>query len=118
VLPDTTHLLYFCSFDDDPTDGQPAERMLIAQQPVTKTDFDPGAYYTPPVPVETICWAQAVDANGNRGRLITTCTSYQLCPSEDYTMTAPTIISVTTQSGGDYGWTARLQWDIEDDLPR
>jgi plastocyanin len=115
---DTQYSLLYCSFDDDPMDGAEAEMMMIAEVPSTTTYFDPAAYYTAPVPTDITCWLQPVDANGNRGQLTPLNLPFDICQTNiAYTLTAPTIVSVTTQEGGVHGWTARIQWDIEEDLP-
>ncbi len=118
--PDTEYSLLYCSFDDDPRDGKEAEKILIMEVPSTTTHFNPATYYTAPVPVDTKCWLQPVDANGNRGVLTPLLTiPIDICQTNvAYTLTAPAIISITTEDGGDYDWTAVIQWDIEEDLPR
>ncbi|HFD40055.1 MAG TPA: DNRLRE domain-containing protein, partial [Anaerolineae bacterium] len=118
--PDTDYSLLYCSFDDDPGDGQEPEKVLIAEVPSTTVHFDLASFYTAPVPVDTRCWLQPLDAHGNAGDLtLLTQSPVDICQSSVvYTLTAPVILSLTTQAGGVYSWTAAVSWDMADDLPR
>jgi hypothetical protein len=42
--PDTTYSLFYCRFDEDPTDGYDPPRVLISEIPSTTTTFDVSAY--------------------------------------------------------------------------
>ena len=117
--PDTVYSLLFCRFDEDPTDAVVPPMVFIAEVPRTTPIFDVSDYYSASVPVSVTCWAQPVDANGNRGGLTVVDQAVTLCPSSSaYTLTTPTLDAITTEQGGTYGWTAILNWTVDAVLPQ
>ncbi len=116
--PDTTYSLFYCRFDEDPTDGDIPPRILITEIPSTTTSFDVSAYYSTSLPISMTCWAQPVDANGNRGNLVEVDRAVTVCPNQAYTLTTPTLDTILTEQGGTYGWTAVLSWTVDAPFPQ
>jgi plastocyanin len=116
--PDTTYSLFYYRFDEDPTDGDVPPRILITEIPSTTTSFDVSAYYSTSLPISVTCWAQPVDANGNRGNLVEVDRAVTVCPNQTYTLTTPTLDTLLTEQGGTYGWTAVLSWTVDAALPQ
>ncbi|MHB1318756.1 MAG: DNRLRE domain-containing protein, partial [Anaerolineae bacterium] len=116
---DTIYSLFFCRFDEDPTDAVVPPMVFIAEVPRATPIFDVSGYYSASVPVSVTCWAQPVDGNGNRGTLTVADQAVTLCPSSDaYTLTTPTLDAILTEQGGTYGWTAVLSWTVDALLPQ
>lgn len=105
---DTGSIALYCSFDNGP------EHLILTQKGETLA-LNLYEYYQPPYPLPAACRAIAIDPHGNHSDPSSVVTAnLPVLPGDVPPPSAPIIRDIVTMSGGDYGWTADVQWDALD----